>query len=144
MANVPTDREILQAVYDRYHQQFTAYDPGNPDRVAKILIPIDCLAIAHDLGGVDPDIVFGRLYYHLEQKHGYDRPPGRVSFFALEAGGERHCVNFPLLTSVLAGLQEERDRHVLTLWLSIASIVVSLIAIVVAGLVVLFTTWWKP
>ena len=42
MARIPADRAILEAIYDRYHSQFVAFDPQEPDREAKILIPIDC------------------------------------------------------------------------------------------------------
>ncbi|MNO49572.1 hypothetical protein D3C76_399270 [compost metagenome] len=89
-------------------------------------MPIDCKMIAKELD-VDGDIVYGRLYYHLEQKHGYTRSDGsNVAFFSMMVGSDRHCVNFPLLASVLAGLQEESSKFQLATWLSTFAIVISL------------------
>ena len=58
---------------------------------------------------VDADIVFGRLYYHLNEKFSYKHDDGsKVEFFALHVGDESHCINFPYLASVLADLQEKK------------------------------------
>jgi hypothetical protein len=132
MARIPTDRETLEVIYKRYHDRFVAFDVNEPDRETKIMIPIDCVEIAHKLK-VDPDIVFGRLYYHLEPKYGYERSDGtQVAFFARVAGRERNCINFPLMVSILAGLQEEWNKHRWALGMAIASLVLSIVAIVVS------------
>ena len=60
---LPTDLQILDAIYEKYYETFTAYLRIAPDRTAKIYVPVDIACIARQLG-VDPDIVFGRLYYH--------------------------------------------------------------------------------
>ena len=92
---VPTDYQILNAIYDRYYKTFAGFSVDAPERAAKIYVPIAIRDIAAGLG-VDGDIVFGRLYYHLEQKYGYKNDDGsRVNFFALGIGDDRHCVNFP-------------------------------------------------
>ena len=58
--------------------------------------------------GVDPDTVFGRLYYYLEKKHGYRQNDGSaVHLFALAVGGDRNCINFPYAESILAELREK-------------------------------------
>ena len=69
---LPTDLEILDAIYERYSDTFKAYDrpDGHERRGTKVYVPIDIERIASDFQ-VDPDIVFGRLYYHLDQKHRY-------------------------------------------------------------------------
>jgi hypothetical protein len=64
---VPSDRKILQTIYDQYHESLENFDRNMADRESKILVPIDCVEIARTLK-VHPDIVFGRLYYHLEPK----------------------------------------------------------------------------
>lgn len=131
---VPTDLQILDRIYDRYYPKFAGYSTEAADRKAKIYVPIDIADISQDLG-VDGDIVFGRLYYHLEEKYGYSRSKGeRVHFFALEVGGDRHCINFPLMGSVLAALQEESRRYQLSLWIAVISLIVSLVAICVSTL----------
>lgn len=59
-----TDRKILQTIHDEYLSQFGNFDKNllEPIRSSKIYVPIDCKAIATKLR-VDPDIIFGRLYY---------------------------------------------------------------------------------
>jgi hypothetical protein len=126
---VPTDLGILERIYDRYYPTFAGYAKDAAGRKSKIYVPVDIEGIARELR-VDGDIVFGRLYYHLEEKYGYTRPAGdRVHFFALEVGGDRHCVNFPLMASVLAGLQEENRKFQLATWIAIISLMVSVAAI---------------
>lgn len=126
----PSDIKILSAIYKLYDEEFKNYTQ-EPDvqngRVSKIYVPIDCKMIAKELS-VDSDIVFGRLYYHLEQKYGYKRDDDRVAFFSLGVGSDRHCVNFPLLASVLAGLQEEVSKFK---WATALSIIAVLISIMV-------------
>ena len=129
---VPTDYEVLNAIYDRYYKTFAGFSADAPDREAKIYVPIDIREIAHRLG-VDGDIVFGRLYYHLEQKFGYKNDDGSsVHFFTLGVGEDRHCVNFPLLGAVLAGLREDRTKNLWAIWLAITSLVISIISIIVS------------
>jgi hypothetical protein len=129
---VPTDYAILNAIYDRYYKTFAGFSADAPERAAKIYVPLDIRSIAAGLG-VDGDIVFGRLYYHLEQKYGCKNTDGsRVQFFALAIGDDRHCVNFPLLGAVLAGLREERRKDLWAIWLAVTSLVISIVSIVIA------------
>jgi len=131
MRRLPTDLKILNAIYTRYYEQFTQYsrnDP-NPDRSAKIYVPIDIELISQKLK-VDKDIVFGRLYYHLQRKHGYKGDDGvSVPFFTLRVGENIHCVNFPPLASVLADLRDQGRRHDRATWIAAGSLVVSVVSI---------------
>jgi hypothetical protein len=135
MRRPPTDLQILEEIYERYYSAFASFSPENPNRSTKVLVPIDIREIDEHFR-VDGDIIFGRLYYHLDPKYGFDRPDGsKVRFFALAAGTDKHCVQFPLLASVIARLREERNKHLLTilfstiaLILSFASLVVSIVA----------------
>ncbi len=125
----PSDLKILNAIYNEYYADFTAFDKTNPNRQAKILIPVDCKKIGKKLG-VDSDIVFGRLYYHMEKEYGYkDERGNRVIFFANSAGEEIHCINFPYMASVLGKLQHEDDKFKISTWLSIVALIVSVIAL---------------
>jgi len=131
---VPTDLGILEKIYDRYYPMFAEFSKDTAARKSKIYVPVDIEGIARELR-VDGDIVFGRLYYHLEEKYGYTRPGGeRVHFFALEVGGDRHCVNFPLMASVLAGLQEEDRKFQLATWIAVISLLISVAAICISTL----------
>ena len=52
---------------------------------------------------MDGDIVFGCLYYHLNKKHGYTQDDGsEVLLFLMKTDEERHCVNYPLLSALVA------------------------------------------
>ena len=129
MKKTPTDLELLGAIYDRYYDQFLEYSEENSDRESKIYVPIDCASIAERLG-VDGDIVFGRLYYDLDNRYGYTKGDGtKVSFFAFVVGKDRHCVNLPLLASVLAGLRHENKRFMVTTWIAIIALIISSVSL---------------
>ena len=129
MKRLPTDLKILDAIYERYYDVFSNYETDPSSRNSKTFVPIDIAAIAKGLR-VDPDIIFGRLYYHFESKYGYEQPNGaRVYFFAQNLGSEHHCVHFPYVGSVLASLREEdRKFHVSTL-IAGAAVLISFIAL---------------
>lgn len=130
---VPTDLAILEEIFKEYYSAYASFQKGSGDRESKIYVPIVCGDIAKKLN-VDSDIVFGRLYYHLEKKYGYKQRDGaNVHFFALRVGeNDVHCVNFPLMASVLAGLQHERDKFKLTTALSFVALAVSVISILIS------------
>jgi hypothetical protein len=129
---VPTDREILEAIYCHYYLTFCNFQRDDAGRRAKIYVPIDIKAVAQKLN-VDQDIVFGRLYYYLDRKFGY-RPKGETQqpFFSLKIGEDVHCVNFPLLVSVLAEFQEQHRRVSKTFWVSIGSLAVAFLSLVIS------------
>lgn len=132
MAKIPTDLKILQAIYDRYYDTFRAYPDGSRGRSSKIFVPIDVKEIAESLD-VDADIVFGRLYYHLNERFSYKRDDGsRVEFFALSAGDDRHCVNFPYLASVLADLQHQNRKYLITTVIAGFSLIIAIISILIS------------
>lgn len=131
---IPTDREILQEIYIRHYQSYASFSKESSSRSAKIMVPIDVKAIAEHFG-VDVDIIFGRLYYHLEKKFGYTQADkSNVHFFTLKAGKDTECVNFPLMTSVLAGLHEEHRKHTLAIWIAIGSLIISIASLIVSAL----------
>lgn len=131
----PTDLEILSAIYDRYYETFAEYGTDRTGRSSKIYVPIDVDKVAAELD-VDGDIVFSRLYYHLNKKHSYSHDDGTgVQVFAISVGGDPHCVNFPLVASILADLRPESqpDRTATTIALislavALASLFISIFA----------------
>jgi len=125
----PTDFELLNYIYERYYSTFSSYTKEEADRDSKIYVPIDCAEVARHFG-VDKDIVFGRLYYHLEKKYGYKQSDGvNVPFFALRVGGDIKCINFPLLASVVAGLRQEYRKFWLATGISIGALVISAVSL---------------
>jgi len=133
----PSDLKVLSAIYDMYYEEFKNFT-REPDvengRASKIYVPINCKKIASDLD-VDSDIIFGRLYYHLEHKYGYTNEDGtKVHFFTLGVESDRHCVNLPLLASVLAGLQEESSKFQWATFLSALAVLISIVVPLVKAL----------
>lgn len=81
MAKLPTDLDVLREIYDSHRATYESFDPEDRTRTTKIMVPIDVAAVALALKS-EPDIVFGRLYHHLENKYGYTKSDGsRVALF---------------------------------------------------------------
>ena len=132
MKRLPTDLKILNAIYDRYYDTFADFTKDDNSRSVKIYVPIDIKELAKNLK-VDGDIIFGRLYYHLEKKHGYRQDDGSlVSFFSMGVGGDRHCVNFPLLASVLADLRQENRKFRIATAIAILALIISIVSLLIS------------
>ena len=135
----PTDIRILSAIYNTYYETFTNYrnEKNEPTRRAKIYVPIDCKVIGDKLG-VDSEIIFGRLYYYLNEKYSYKKADGarnaKVEFFALRIGEEEKCIQFSLMASVLARLRDERKRYLAATGIALFSLLVSITAVLIAAL----------
>ena len=129
MKRIPTDREILDHIYDRYYQTFTAFSKGKPTRSSKNYVPIDIDQLAEDLH-FDADLTFGRLYYHLDKKYRYKQDDGSsVHLFTLKVGDDTHCVHFPYLVSVLAGFRAENRKFLIATTIAITSLIVAAVSI---------------
>jgi len=132
MRILPTDLKILNAIYGEYYDTFISFSKNNSDRSAKNFIPVDIKLIAQKLG-VDVDIIFGRLYYHLEQKYGYSHSDGsKVAFFALKIDSDNNCVNFPYMASVLANLREREKKYSAATKIAILSLCIAGLSLLVS------------
>jgi len=124
----PTDRELLKLIYESYYDEFNSYDEDTSERSTKLYVPIDCVEIAKQLD-VDEDIVFGRLYYHLDKKYGYTQDDGvKVHLFSMRINKDRHVIHFPLLSAVLAELEQSNFRFVAPITLSLIALAFSIFA----------------
>ncbi len=133
MKKIPSDLEILKAIYSRYHSSFKEYARTDPDRITRVRVPIDISKIAEDCG-VEEDMVFGRLYYHFNKKYSYvDEKGERTTFFA-SLKFEGISVNFPLVASALADLELEGRKFRISLLMSGTALIISVIALAVATL----------
>ncbi|MEO0982264.1 MAG: hypothetical protein AAFX03_06390 [Pseudomonadota bacterium] len=129
---IPTDEVLLADIYRRYLKPFSEFSEETKTRSTKIWMPIDIEALAKAYR-CDPDLIFGRLYYHMNAKYGASTGDGdQVNFFNIRLGQDRHCVNFPLLASVLADLQDDRKRFVISTRLAGLSLIVSAVSIAIA------------
>lgn len=127
---LPTDREILECIYNLYLPSF----PGNLKEDGKHendpYLPIDLARVGSALG-CSKHLIFGRLHYSLRRTYSYKIGHGLVDLFAPYVGGRSHCVNFPYLVSVLADSQNTHRREQWSLWLSAVSLVIAIAAILV-------------
>jgi hypothetical protein len=92
-------------------------------------VPIDLIKVASRLN-CKSELLFGRLYYHLDQKYRYKKDSGSsVPLFDLEIGSKRHAIHFSYLAAILAGLENEHHRQAWSLRISIIALVLSVIAL---------------
>ena len=132
MKSIPTDLKLLGAIYDRYHADFVAYSDENKTRSTKNYVPIDIKELAKSLN-LDSDMVFGRLYYHLNEKYGYKMDNGsRVDFFAMRVARDHHCIHFPYLGSVLADLRDQNRKYLTATFIASLSLILAILAIIIS------------
>jgi hypothetical protein len=60
VSKLPTDREVLKRIYDMYEPSYPGARPGENDPY----VAVDLAAVAARLR-CKPELLFGRLYYHL-------------------------------------------------------------------------------
>lgn len=129
LKKIPTDLEILNTIYRLYYSDFVAFDDDDNDertRDSKVYVPIDCVRIANELK-VDRDIVFGRLYSHLNNLYSYEQ--GNIKLFTSVNGENLRCIHFPLMSSVLASLRQERGKFLISTWIAILALIISSISL---------------
>lgn len=84
MRKLPTDLQILDAIYEMYFDEYASFtDDGPSKRLSKVYVPLDIEKVAAKLA-TEGDIVFGRLYYVMDRKYAYkdDSDGSLVPFFA--------------------------------------------------------------
>jgi hypothetical protein len=106
MSKLPTDHEVLRCVFEMYESSYPGAAPDETRGSNDPYVPIDVRAVAAELG-CKPELLFGRLYYHLDPKHRYKQDNGAlVSLFHLNVQNKGHSVHFPYLAAILAGLSK--------------------------------------
>lgn len=125
----PTDYKILKTIYNDYYNDFIDFNPSNAQRSVKMYVPISFDRLEHKLGA-NKSIIFGRLYYHLNKKYSYKNDNGsRVDLFLLGLNKEKHLIQFAMLSSILANLQDNRRHHLWPIYISAFAVLVSLISL---------------
>lgn len=131
MDDIPTDLEIIEDIYFRYHDDFRKYAKKEPDRIARIRVPIEVEDVA-EACGVEEDMIFGRIFYHFNKKYSYTDTQGEVTTFFTTEKFEGLSVCFPLVASVLADKYAEKKQQETQLFISGIAIVLAIIALLVA------------
>jgi len=128
--SLPTDREILRCNFEMYAPAYPGKEPGEARGKNDPYMPINVHEVAAHLN-CSPEMLFGRLYYHLDAKYRYTQDnDAKVHLFSLKIGSEMHCVNFPYLAAALAERDEEHKRQLWSLGISIAALVLSVASII--------------
>jgi len=131
---LPTDRYILECIFQMYERDYPGPTSISGRGENNPYVPVDLYAVAKEVG-CSPELLFGRLYFHLNQKHRYKQENRTdISLFELNVENKGHSVQFPYLASILAGLNQEFRRQLITygvsftaLGISIASLAVSIL-----------------
>ena len=101
-----TDLKLLKTIQREYKDAYL----NRGEQKERFYIPIDCKHIAEKMN-VDSELVFQRLYTHLEKRYGYkNEDDSRVHFFGLNVGDKIHCINYPYLCAILADLKDEKGN----------------------------------
>lgn len=131
MNKLPTDRAILKCIYRMYESAYPGVQPESPRGENDPYLAIDVPAVAAKLR-CKPELLFGRLYYHLDHKHRYKQDNGAlVPLFYLKVGEKRHAVHFPYLAAILAGHEQEHRKQLWSLGISILALVLSVASLAV-------------
>ena len=132
MNKLPTDRRVLECIFEMYESSYPGPKAATGRGENDPYVAIDIPAVAAKLD-CNPELLFGRLYYHLDHKHRYKQDNGSiVPLFYLEVGGKRHAVQFPYLASVLATFNQDHNRFLVSLVVSIAALVLSVASLAVS------------
>ncbi|MEX0722433.1 MAG: hypothetical protein WD357_11430 [Gracilimonas sp.] len=131
MSRIPTDLEIMEELYDRYYDSFRKYATEDPDRIARIRVPINVKDVA-DACGIEEDMIFGRIFYHFNKKYSYKDDKGNVTTFFITDKFEGLSVNYPLVASVLADLKTEKKQTDSFLFTSTVAVAFSVMALMIA------------
>lgn len=130
MRKLPTDRDVLRCIYEMYAADYPG--PLKPDGHGENdpYLPINVHHVATQLK-CKPELVFGRLYYHLDAKYRYKQDNGAiVGLFHLNFLTRGNCVHFPYLSSILATQDDEHRRETWALGVAIIALALSVAAIV--------------
>ena len=131
MNKLPSDREILKCIYDTYKSDYPGPMDANGRGANDPHMLVDLKDIARRLD-CTPELLFGRLYYHLDAKYRYKQDNGaQVELFFLNFQNKGPAVRFPFLASILAGFEEEHRKLFWSMVFSITALIVSLISLVV-------------
>ena len=138
MKKLPTDREVLKCIYEMCESAYPGAPPNGGRGENDPYVAVDLTAIASRLA-CKPELLFGRLYYHLDHKHGYKREDGaRVPLFSLSVGGKRHAIHFPYLAAILADQDQEHRKQLWSLGFSITALVLSIASLAVNLVKIMF------
>lgn len=124
---MPSDRQIFEAIYTMYVSDYVAQEHEQTHR--RVYFPIDLAAVANKLR-CSTHLLFGRLYHDLAKRYDPETKPNvSGAIFAIQAGSDRHCIHFPYMVSILAGMREQRRTQLYTWGISVTALILSSVSL---------------
>jgi len=80
---------------------------------------------------MDIELLWGRLYYHLDKKYSFQNNNEITHLFLAKIGDDRNAINFPLLSATASELNESHKRFTVPIALSIIAVAVSIVAVLI-------------
>lgn len=126
MSRLPTDREVLQCIYEMYESSYPGKALENGQGENDPFVSIDIREIARKLD-CSPELLFGRLFYYLDQKYRYKQDNNaQVNLFHIQIDKKRHAVHFPYLASIYAEHEESFNKQFWPLAISVIALLFSI------------------
>ncbi|PIB36696.1 hypothetical protein BFP72_15440 [Reichenbachiella sp. 5M10] len=128
---IPTDLDMLNSIYRLHLVNYISYETSKTHK-HKLYVPIDIDKISADLG-CDNYMIFDRLYNHLNHKYSIIKSDGsKAELFVRRLGSEKNpdinCIQFPLMTSIIADLTEQKEKFNKTYLIAYLSLIISILA----------------
>lgn len=142
-----TDLQLLETIQSEYADAYLERIKNKPDNPnnSMVYLAIDLDKIAKKLGLPNGELVFQRLYRHLEKKYGYKNPDGtQCAFFTPVAGQEKNCVSFAQLCAIVASLKVEQKDLRITRWIAIAGLCTAIVMPLLIELLKVYFLGGKP
>ncbi len=145
MSSTPTDLQILDLIFEHHlprylefsdqggdHIPQAAGNPATDTRQHKSFVPMDLDFIAAKLK-LDRTLLVSRLFDHLDKKYRYEVEKDSYVFlfsplFGRGTRQDRNVVNFPYLSSVLAGMRDESRKYRFATGMAAISLSISLMS----------------
>jgi len=126
LRQIPLDKDVLRCIYDTYESEYPGPLKNGSRGENDPYLPIDIEFISKKLH-CKKELIFGRLYFHLDKKYRYANGERTSVPFFVSGSNQRFLVNFPYLTSLLAGLEDEGRRILFPITISIFALIFSII-----------------
>lgn len=128
MTKLPTDLALFNYLYREYEAPFRDFDTKS--RPTKMYVPIDLTKTATHFN-LDPDLIYARFLYYLEEKYSIKRERGPGVSLFLEMNGSL-CVNYPYLSAIVADLRVGFRKELFILSASLVAVAISIIALLIS------------
>ncbi|OZG71919.1 hypothetical protein BTA51_18100 [Hahella sp. CCB-MM4] len=138
MARTPTDLQILDLIFEHHLPDYLRAPHNDPVRQHKSYVPVDLEYVANFLG-IDLTLLTSRLLDHLDKKYRYQVEKDSYVFLFSSAFGrgarqDQYVVNFPYLSSIIAGMRDDSRKYRIATSMAGVSLVISVTSFLISVL----------